>query len=76
MKTKPKITNDHIRSYLLERAQAYADRIDRKLSFVSQQAVSDSKFLDHVKDGGNFTVKTYQKIIDWLDEQERSEIAA
>lgn len=75
MKTETKITKELIRAYLLQRAQAHADRIDRKLSHVSQMAVSDSKFLDHVRDGGNFTIKTYQRVIDWLDEQER-EIAA
>ncbi|MBZ9600713.1 hypothetical protein [Phyllobacterium chamaecytisi] len=71
MSTSTEITKEDIRSYLLQRAQAYADTIDRKLSFVSQQAVSDSKFLDHVRNGGNFTIVTYQKVIDWIDEQER-----
>lgn len=64
------ISAEAVRKYLLERAAAYVEREKSSFSFISQSAVQDSKFLANVERGANFTVKTYQRVIDWLDEQE------
>jgi hypothetical protein len=70
MKTHDDISSERVRAYLLERANAYVERTGRALSFVSTAAIKDSKFLGKVANGENFTIATYQKVIDWLDEQE------
>lgn len=70
------ITAESVRQRLLDRATAYVERTNSSMSFISQQAVSDSKFLANVAKGDNFTLRTYQRVIDWLDEQERGEAAA
>lgn len=64
------ITEEAIRQYLLDRATAHSDRIKRKLSFISKEAVNDSKFLDRVASGKGFNMKTYRRVIDWLDAQD------
>jgi hypothetical protein len=64
------LSAEHVRSHLLERAQTYIDARKSSLSFISQQAVADSKFLANVKRGENFTIRNYQRVIDWLDAQE------
>jgi hypothetical protein len=64
------LTADHVRKHLLDRAKAYSSATKTSLSAISQAAVKDSKFLANVEKGDNFTLKTYQRVIDWLDEQE------
>lgn len=65
-----------VRQHLLERANVYIKREKSSLSFISQQAVNDSKCLSRIRDGGNFTVETYQRVIDWLDAAERQKASA
>lgn len=69
------ISAEAVRKHLLDRARAFVERRKSSFSFISQSAVQDSKFLANVEKGNNFTVKTYQRVIDWLDEQEREEVA-
>lgn len=69
----PDITADAIRATLLARAGAYAERTGCKLSRIGEEAIRDSKFLANVQSGGNFTIKTYQRVIDWIDEQEAAQ---
>ena len=64
------ITETEIRAHVLERAKAYASATGRSMSSISEEAVRDSKFLANVERGANFTVKTYQRVLDWLAEQE------
>lgn len=66
------ISADLIRQNLLERAEAFSARSGWKLSRIGEEAIRDSKFLPKVRDGANFTVATYQRVLDWLDEQERA----
>jgi hypothetical protein len=40
------------------------------LSAIGKAAISDDRFLARVVDGGNFTLDTYQRVIDWLDAAE------
>ena len=70
MSTHQDITEETIRTYLLERAQAHSVKIKRKLSFISKAAVNDSKFLDRVASGKGFNMKTYRRVIEWLDQQD------
>lgn len=72
MNAPVEITADAVRQHLLDRVQAYRDRTPMSLSAISMAAVQDSKFLANVAKGDNFTLKTYQRVIDWLDEQERA----
>lgn len=67
------LTSDTVRQHLLDRAEAYIARRRSSLSFISQQAVADSKFLANVKKGDNFTIRNYQRVIDWLDAEEASD---
>lgn len=69
--TPDTLSADQVRQYLLDRAETYIKAHRSSLSFISQQAVADSKFLANVKNGQNFTIRNYQRVIDWLDEQER-----
>lgn len=75
MSTVETLTADQVRRHLLDRAQAYIDRNRSSLSHISQQAVADSKFLANVKAGQNFTIRNYQRVIEWLDEQEATQPA-
>lgn len=74
MSTHAEITKDHIRDHLLARAKAFAEATGKSLSAISGEAVSDSKFLPEVASGKkeNFTLNTYQRVIDWIDAQERA----
>lgn len=63
---------DAIREQMVSRAEAFADRTKTSLSAISKAAVKDDRFLARAKAGHNFTLKTYQQLIDWLDEQERA----
>lgn len=73
MNTHADITSDAVRQHLLARSKAYVARTRTSFSYISQAAVQDSKFLANVERGNNFTVKTYQRVIDWLDENEAAE---
>lgn len=71
MSDVPNITETEIRAHVLNRAKAYAEATGRSLSSISEEAVRDSKFLANLERGSNFTVKTYQRVLDWLEEQEK-----
>lgn len=72
MSEAPQITETEIRANVLARAKAFAAATGRSMSSISEDAVRDSKFLANVERGSNFTVKTYQRVLDWLAEQEKS----
>lgn len=66
------LTEIDIRNALIKRAEAYAKRADTSLSAISAEAVNDSKFLKRVNTPTiGFNIKTYQKMVDWLDKAER-----
>lgn len=69
------ITDDTIRQHLLDRVSAYQERSKLALWRISKAATGDDKFLANVQRGGNFTIKTYQRVIDWLDEQDAERAA-
>lgn len=66
------ITERDIRNSLIKRAEAYAEQAKTSLSAISADAVNDSKFLKRVSTPTiGFNIKTYQKMVDWLDDAER-----
>jgi hypothetical protein len=64
------ITAEAVRQNLLARVSAFRDRSGCSLSYIGEQALRDSKFIANVQRGDNFTIKTYQRVIDWLDAEE------
>lgn len=70
METNVDLTADAIRRNLLSRAEAYAKARNTSFSAIGKESISDDRFLARVAAGGNFTLATYQRVIDWLDAQE------
>ena len=62
-----------IRDHMLARATAYSERSKVSFSTISREAVKDDRFLARASRGANFTVETYQRLIDWIDAREASE---
>jgi hypothetical protein len=67
---KTAITETAIRDNLLKRAEAFCKARRYSLSRIGAEALKDDTFLLRVQNGGNFTLRTYQRVIDWLDAQE------
>lgn len=66
------ITEDDIRASLITRARAYRDTTKTSFSAMGIAAVGDSKFLSRVENRDiGFNIKTYQKMVEWLDSAER-----
>ena len=75
MSEAPDITKDTIRRHLISRANAFCKSRKATFSSIGEAAIKDSKFLSRVEAGGNFTVSTYQRVIDWLEQAEREHAA-
>jgi len=75
MDTTVDITADAVRQTLLTRATAFSEAHNVSFSRIGDAALGDSKFLARVRAGDNFTIKTYQRVIDWLDAAERERAA-
>lgn len=65
------LSEQDIRDTLIARATVYAGRAHTSLSAIGLAAVNDAKFLGRVQNGLGFNIKTYQKVMDWLDAAER-----
>lgn len=66
------ITEHDIRNALTARAEAYSKAANMSLSAMGMEAVKDTKFLKRVSTPGiGFNIKTYQKMVEWLDNAER-----
>lgn len=61
------ITSDEVRKHLLTRARSFGAEFGLSLSAIGDGAIRDSKFLANVERGENFTIKTYQRVLDWID---------
>ena len=72
MQNRPLITETDVRNCLIERATAYAKAAKTSFSAIGVASVGDSKFLSRVQSGLSFNIRTYQKVMDWLDNAERS----
>ncbi len=64
-------TSETIREALLGKARAFVSARRSSFSAICIGAGVDNKFLSRVEAGENFSIKTYQRVIDWLDEAER-----
>lgn len=72
MKKRTDITATDIRKSLISRAKAYAKDADTSFSAMGLAAVNDTKFLSRVENSDiGFNIKTYQKMVEWLDRAER-----
>ena len=72
MTHRAEITEHDIRQSLIARAKAYATTAKTSFSAMGLQAVNDSKFLSRVENPElGFNVKTYQRMVEWLDDAER-----
>jgi hypothetical protein len=72
MSQTAEITADDIRTSLINRARRYRDLTKTSFSAMGIAAVGDSKFLSRVENPEiGFNIKTYQKMVEWLDDAER-----
>lgn len=75
MSTPTEITAEAVRQNLMNRAKTHCETHGTSLSAIGKAAISDDRFLARVAAGGNFTLDTYQRVIDWLDAKEASALA-
>lgn len=61
------ITEADVRTCLLDRAAAFSSERGMSFSAIGIAAVGDSKFLSRVRSGLGFNIKTYQRLLDWLE---------
>lgn len=72
MTQRAEITEQDIRESLIARATSYATKAKTSFSAMGISAVGDSKFLSRVQNPDiGFNIKTYQKMVEWLDDAER-----
>lgn len=58
-----------MRDTLIQRIDAFKSKTGKSDSSIGKEAVKDDRFVSRIRNGGNFTVETYQRVIDWLDAQ-------
>lgn len=63
------ITAEQVRAHLLARVDAYQVKTGCTDAKLGTDAVRDHKILSRIRSGENFTIRTYQRLIDWLDAQ-------
>lgn len=72
MTHRAEITEKNIRQSLIDRATVYSAKAKTSFSAIGISAVGDSKFLSRVQNPDiGFNIKTYQKMVEWLDDAER-----
>lgn len=77
MTQRTELTATDIRQALISRAEAFAKANKTSFSAMGIAAVGDSKFLSRVQNPAtNFNIKTYQRMVDWLDENESAKEGA
>jgi hypothetical protein len=60
-------TEQKIRSALIARMEAFSAATGRAPSMICREVMNDTSFYAKLKDGGNFTVATYQRFNDHFD---------
>jgi hypothetical protein len=66
---KKSITAEQVRTHLLERIDAYQAKVPVTDAKLGTDAVGDHKVVARIRAGENFTLKMYQRLLDWLDNQ-------
>lgn len=56
-----------IRAALLRRAAQFTGITGASAAAIGRHAVNDPGFVPRIARGQNFTVSTYQRVMDWLD---------
>jgi hypothetical protein len=68
MREAPKYpTHQQIRAALVNRAAEYTQITGVSMSAIGRKSVRDPAFVQRLAQGQNFTVTTYQRVMDWLD---------
>jgi hypothetical protein len=56
-----------LRRAIINRAREYTEATGLAISTVSKHALNDSRFLEKVRDGGNFSIRNYTRVMDFFD---------
>jgi hypothetical protein len=64
-------TEQEIRAALIERVTAYCHTADITPRILFKRAINDPNFFKKLEKGGNFTLRTYQRVHHWLDRHPR-----
>lgn len=66
----------NIRAALLLRAASFRRKTGMPLSAIGKNAINDSAFLFAVAEGRNLTLRTYQRVMDWIDQNQPERLYA
>lgn len=69
------ITESDVRACLVQAAVEFSARSGMSLSAIGVASVGDSKFIARVRNGCGFNIKTYQKVLNWIETEQRKEAA-
>jgi len=61
-------TEKQIRTALIRRMTAHCEAVGIQPRTLCERAINDPNFFIKLQNGGNFTVKTYQRVQRYLDE--------
>lgn len=61
-------TGEQLRADLLDRVTLYSHLTGEAQSAIAKQSVNDPAFFTRLARGRNFTVSTYQQVMNWLDD--------
>ena len=64
-------TEREIRDALIARVTAYCDTAEITPRLLFKRAINDPNFFDKLTRGGNFTLRTYQRVNRWIDTHPR-----
>lgn len=74
MSTQP-ITAETVRSALIARIDEYQAATGKSDSAFGKEVLNDDRFVKRVRNGAGFNLKTYQRVIDWLDAHAGKQVA-
>lgn len=60
-------TGEELRAALLDRVTRYSHVTGVAQSAIAKDSLNDPAFFTRLAQGRNFTVSTYQRVMDWLD---------
>ncbi len=61
-------TGEELRAALLDRVTRFTHVTGIAQSAIAKQSVNDPAFFARLAKGRNFTIVTYQRVMDWLDQ--------
>lgn len=66
---QPYPTEVDVRTALLTRARAYRRLTSQSFSAIGHKALNDPHFLHNVEQGKGFTLRTYQRVMDYIERE-------